>query len=285
MHKRSIGLVGVAIAAIVTSLAGAERAGAAGVVDLVACGTLRDSGTVYRLTADLTSCDDCLIVAANQITIDLQGHSITAALPCENSAITDRNDGRDLITVKNGSITSYGIGVNLFASTRVSVLGMTVKNTGVGIWVGSRSLVKSSEVSGSGTGIFVNDYGQVERCNTHDNIDGIFAFGGNCLITMNTANFNRTSGITTTVGDKCTVSYNTANNNSAIGIAVGVSSAGNGRLVTQNVALGNGDFDYEVHCPSTVTNNVSTNGFPDSYFLPGSGCLTTDNCCHTVNNH
>jgi len=49
-------------------------------------------------------------------------------------------------------------------------------------------------------------------------------------------------------------------------------------LVTGNVALNNGPEDYRAQCPSTVTNNDSTNRFPASYRLEGNGC-------HVVNNN
>jgi hypothetical protein len=69
--------------ALVTALAGADRASAAGAVPISTCQTLSDANTTYRLTTNLTSCnsclscDSCLIVANDRITIDLQGHSIT----------------------------------------------------------------------------------------------------------------------------------------------------------------------------------------------------------------
>jgi hypothetical protein len=84
------------------------------------------------------------------------------------------------------------------------------------------------------------------------------------------------------------VSYNTASNNS-----VGISALGSGHLVTHNVALNNNsnvgclgvspsclvalNVDFEIDCPSTVTYNDSTNGFPASYVLNGTGCHTANN--------
>jgi len=74
-------------------------------------------------------------------------------------------------------------------------------------------------------------------------------------------------------GNKCTTSYNTANSN-----FVGIETDGTGDLITQNVAIGNSSVDYRLNCPSDVTYNTSTNGFPASYLLFGTGC-------HTVNNN
>src|SRR5262245_49326019 len=77
MHQRSIRVAAVLAVAIVTALAGADRASAAGTVAIDSCRALTDTNTTYKLTTDLTSCGDCLVVANNKITIDLQGHSIT----------------------------------------------------------------------------------------------------------------------------------------------------------------------------------------------------------------
>jgi parallel beta-helix repeat protein len=182
----------------------------------------------------------------------------------------------DVITVKNGSVSGFSIGVDLLHSTRGSVLGVTATNNLDGIRIGVQGLVKSSEASGSFTGIFLRGRGgQVQQCNLHDNGVGIDAVAAeNCLITMNTANSNNV-GIGLRFGsNKCTVSYNTASKNGRIGISLAEVV---GALVTRNVALDNPEIDYQISCPSTVTYNDSTKGFPDSYDLNGTGCHTANN--------
>ena len=77
------------------------------------------------------------------------------------------------------------------------------------------------------------------------------------------------------LGNRCTISFNTASNNPGAGIRT---AFGSGHLVTGNVALNNAlGLDYSISCPSTVTNNASTNGFPASYDLEGTGCKTVGN--------
>jgi len=278
MHQRTIRRVATIALALVTALAGVHQARAAGAVNINSCQTLSIGNTTYKLTADLTSCGNCLVVAADKITIDLQGHSIANTI-CKgsNAAITDNGSSLDVITVKNGSVGGYRIGVNLRLSTRVSVLGVTASgNSAEGIYAGPQALIKSSVTANNAdAGIRVGNRGQVQQCNANDNgVSGIEVDGDNCLVTMNTANANGTDGIVL-AGNKCTVSYNTANGNGNVGIAFVV---GTGELITQNVALNNSAFDYEFGCPSDVTNNDSTNGFPASYLLFGTGC-------HTVNNN
>jgi parallel beta-helix repeat protein len=271
----------------------ANRASAAGAVNISTCRTLSDFGTVYRLTANLTSCGDCLIVANNQITIDLQGHSITSTTPqcgLGASAITDQFVSRDLIVVRNGTVSGYDLGVSLRESTRASVLGVKANVLGttaagsVGIAVGPHGLVKGSEATSNPAGndaigiLIVGPRGQVQQSNAHDNRDGIRAVGAdNCLITANTASSN-VAAIVVANSNRCTISFNTANDNERFGIVAGA-GFGTGHLVTGNVALNNreGMFDYQIGCPSTVTNNDSTKGFPASYDLLGNGCKTSNN--------
>ena len=72
MHLRSRRIATVIAVALVTALAGAHQARAAGAVNIDSCQTLSGGNTTFKLTADLTSCDTCLVVAADKITIDLQ---------------------------------------------------------------------------------------------------------------------------------------------------------------------------------------------------------------------
>ena len=260
---------------LLAALAFANRAGAAGAVDISTCQTLSGFATVYRLTTDLSSCGPCLIVANNRITIDLQGHSITRTQDTScgpgQAAITDQGVSRDLIVVRNGTVSGYDLGVDLERSTRASVLGVKANVLGttaagsVGITVGPLGLVKGSEASSTlarndAVGIrIVGSRGQVQQNNVHNNGHiGIQAIGAdNCLITANIVSSNGT-GIVVANTNKCTISFNTANDNERFGIVAG-SGFGTGHLVTGNVALNNNvvlsDGNHSlVECP-TVTNN------------------------------
>jgi parallel beta-helix repeat protein len=297
MHQRNIRVAAGIAVVLVTTLAAVDRASAAGAVLIDACQTLSDANTTYKLTTDLTSCDSCLIVANDKITIDLQGHSITSTCTStsqsERSAVTDQRNTFNVITIKNGFVSRYDFGVFLQTSTRVSVLAVTASNNGAGIVAGPQSLVKGSEAFRNGIGISVGPRGQVQQSNSHDNGSvGIFTSGDNCLITASTANGNVFAGILVE-SKRCTISFNTANNNRGPGISAGAADSGSGHLVTHNVALNNNsivgclgvsaclvnssNIDFRIGCPSTVTDNDSTNGFPASYDLQGTGCHTTNN--------
>src|SRR6185369_3997582 len=89
MHKWSIRLALMAVATV-TALAGADRASAGGAVNIDSCQTLSTPNTTYRLTADISNASDCLIVAADRITIDLQGNSLISPFATDGIGITDR---------------------------------------------------------------------------------------------------------------------------------------------------------------------------------------------------
>jgi hypothetical protein len=282
MHTRNVRRSAAVTVALIAALTWASVAGAAGVINVSSCQTLSTPNTVYKLIANLTRCGDCLVVANNRITIDLQGHSITGQ--CKNSAgVTDGGIARDLTVVKNGSIASFAVGVLLVSSTRNHVRDIRVTSNLIGIWAGDESLVTSCSATFNraadeefGYGIIVGDHSQVEACDaSHNGLVGILA-GNHCLITRNTANRNVDAGIAT--GGSCTVSFNTANLNEFDGIDVGDGSSASGAhsLVTGNSVYGNGDGGIEVTCPSDVTNNTA--------FYNGSNDTFRGTSCHTTNN-
>ena len=282
MRKRNVRRIAAVTVALVAALTWASAASAAGVVNISSCRTLSTPNTIYKLTANLTRCGDCLIVANNRITIDLQGHSITGR--CKNSAgVTDGGIARDSTVVKNGSIASFAVGVLLASSTRNHVRDIQVTSNIIGIWAGDNSLVTSCSATFNreaqeefGYGIIVGDHSQVEGCDaSHNGLTGILA-GDHCLITRNTANLNIDEGIAT--GSSCTVSFNTAIFNESDGIDVGDGSSASGAhsLVTGNTVYGNGDGGIEVTCPSDVTNNTASyNG--SNYTFRGTNCHTSNN--------
>ena len=197
--------------------------------------------------------------------------------------MTDGGIARDLTVVKNGSISSFAVGVLLASSTRNHVQDIRVTSNLSGIWAGDNSLVTSCSATFNraadeefGYGIIVGDHSQVQGCDaSHNGQVGILA-GNHCLITRNTANLNRADGIAT--GGSCTVSFNTVTFNEGDGIDVGFDSSagGAGSLVTGNTAYGNDSSGIEVTCPSDVTNNAALHNGEDYSFL-GANCHTTNN--------
>lgn len=261
--------------ALGTAFAWTPAVHAAGVVNFSTCQTLSGPNTTYRLTANLTSCGDCLVVAADKITIDLQNYTLTGT--CDGSAITDHDIGYDVITIKNGTITGYSDGIAL-SSARTTIIGVeSSHNANAGFFLrGNNAVLKSCVANSNQVGIvIVADRGQVQQCDASGNRSaGIdMGLGTRCLVTMNSAN-NNLDGIET--GTDCTTSYNTAIGNVRYGIQL--SFGGPNSLITQNTAMANTNNDFHIRCPADVTFNTSSAGFPASYTLRGPAV------CHTANN-
>ena len=260
--------------------------GAATAVPLAACGVLNTFGETYNATGDLHACGgDCLVVANNRITINLQGHSIIQDCPTAFGAgVTDGGIARDQTVVKNGAITGFVFGIELDSSDRSEVRNIGVASNSLdGIIVGSRSLVKECEAVSNGFGSILGGDGvrgadnvQVRDCEASGNGANGIRVGNRCLVILNTAEENFEDGIAT--GGACTVSHNTASGNDDDGIDVGRDGAvdGSRSIVTVNRTDDNFDVGTRVRCPSTVTNNVSSSNFVN-YVFDGDGCSDIDN--------
>jgi hypothetical protein len=250
------GLTLAAFAALGT-LTCVASAGAATLID--SCRTLDTVGGSYVLADNLDSCDTCLVVANDRITIDLAGHTITgscafgAGITAGITDVTDRvGTRRQGTTVKNGTITGFTAGVFLLASTRNTIRDLTSSgNSVLGIWVGDHSLVKGCATEDNGLfGIIIGEFGQVQDSTVtgHEDV-GIFG-EGHLLVRDNTVK-NNNQGIV--VGDFSNVSFNTSSGNTLDGLL-----AGNHSLVTRNTTDGNGNAGIATEGLSTVSSNTSS---------------------------
>ena len=276
MNKRRVhhlARAAFAMLLLITWVTGAS----AQVTEIDTCQTLATFGATYKATANIFACGDCLIVAADRITIDLQGFQIVQGIGCSTgAAITDGGVGRKLTTIKNGAtfsddIGSFDYGLDLRASSRTEVLVFdTLSNNIDGIAVGDRALVRDClSVLNGKNGISGGDFVQVQVTGTFSNGAAGVRVGDRCLVTSNNAESNSGDGILT--GASCTVSHNRARANER-GIAVeGINS-----LVTLNTTNDNAGEGLVVQCPGTVTNNNSArNGV--KYVFAGPGCFTKNN--------
>ncbi len=111
--------------------------------------TLNKAGETYYLTADLTALGPCLIVAADRVTIDFKGRSITGN--GSGAAVTDGGVARPLTAIKNGTADSFDTGIDLAPISRSEMRGMSANyHTGNGITLGTRGMVKSCMVGQNG---------------------------------------------------------------------------------------------------------------------------------------
>jgi hypothetical protein len=256
----------------------------AGAAPLSTCGTLKTLGGTYLLTWNLTSCETCLMVANDRITIDLAGHTISRPPDCVGDVITagvtDGGVPRQGTTVKNGTIMGFDFGVFLLFSSRNLIRNLTSSSNSVdGILVGDRSLVKDSVIEDNGdNGILIGDFGQVQGCTITGHNQGANGFGilggSHLLVTDNTVMDNR-FGIS--ASDFATLSFN----DSLWNVFAGV-SAGNNSLITGNQANDNGS-GIAVGGLSSVSYNTSSRnmrgggidvGFDNTHRVTGNSLVT-----------
>jgi parallel beta-helix repeat protein len=240
---------------------------------LSACGTISTSGSYY-VTQNLSTTGTCIEVTANDVTIDLNGFTLTGDGTGLHYGVYIYNVSN--VEVKNGTVRSFdrGIYANWSGATRSNrVINVRAMGNGIGIDLLSyNNLVKHCTAADSTTtgGIDVEN-GSIVTNNTAYNNQGwgIFATG-DCTVTNNTAYNNQGNGIyvsfstvtnNTAYGNTgdginssfiSTVTNNTASNNQGIGI-----NAGEGSTVTNNTASGNQGYGIAGSFNSTVTNNTA----------------------------
>ena len=113
---------------------------AAAAADL-ACGDVVMADVV--LQADLVGCSTGLVVGADNVTIDLNGHTIDGQSTLTGAGV--EAVGRSGVRVVNGRIRSFALGVFLLDTTESSVARLDVRDTDIGISVsgGERSFESS----------------------------------------------------------------------------------------------------------------------------------------------
>jgi len=167
--------------------------------------TIAASGS-YRLTGNLTlpANTNGIIVTASNVTIDLNGFTITGA--GSSSTGTGIESASVIsITVENGTITGFFTGVN----------------------AGTNGIVKSVHAVRNGSGIAAGFSGMVQGCTATGNTKGFgIAGAGNTVISGNTANANAVGIECQSSG--CLITNNVINSNTgpAISAADGTTAYG-----------------------------------------------------------
>jgi hypothetical protein len=266
-------------------------------VDIAACMIVNNSGS-YRLTSDLASADDCLTVSASNVTIDLNGFSITGnchvvILRCAGTAITDGGIARRGVTIRNGRLTNYVLGINLAASNAIrienmDVIGMVSDAIDGGLYT---SVNNTHALNNGLNGISLGDNAIVTNSSANGNGSTGITVGANAIVTNSSANGNGyVTGTGTELighagivaGTGALISGNTANGNGFNNV-FGVNGQGiialAGSQVTNNTSYGpgvsgsNAFVGMVVFCPSNVVGNMTNN----SISLRGTGCTTSNN--------
>src|SRR5258708_7018561 len=93
------------------------------------CPYIITSSGNYIVTKNLNSAGTCITIQADNVTIDLQGHTITGN--GTGNGITDGGRSDQNIVIANGTVQSFGGAIIVNFSHPVTISGLTVqKNAG-----------------------------------------------------------------------------------------------------------------------------------------------------------
>ena len=137
-----------------------------------------------------TSADSVQITASN-VTLDLQGFSITATAASTGAAINA--SGQSNVVIRNGIITGFG-GPAIVTGTAAKISGMTVTGNGSGITCGVGCLARDNVIQGnSGIGMTFSDttsgfLGNVLQGNSGNTVGATGQISGGTSLGQNVCN-------------------------------------------------------------------------------------------------
>ena len=215
--------------------------------------TISEPGS-YRLTSDIRDCIPCddlptdgIIIAASDVTLDLNGFAVVGAPDNSLSGIVVL-PGQSNVTIRNGVVRDWGDNGIDAAGRNCQVENVRVSgNRGTGVLVGPGGTVRSTTVSDNdGQGIIVAPGSLVTRCvATENGQDGIVAtptaVPGGSTISSCSARLNGGSGIL--AGDGTTITGCASNQNAGHGISTGLGCTVRGNTVVTNAGDGIATFD------------------------------------------
>jgi large repetitive protein len=245
---------------------------------VVTCGQTLTSST--RLANSLVSCaGDGLVIGADNITVDLAGHSISGVNAAGSEGIA--NDGHPGVLIKNGTIENFFLnGVGLRGAPRSTVSNLTIRKIGAGGVEGDASagvLVRESPNTVVTANTVTNDVSAFQS----DGVDVLFSarttVSGNRIannawngmvvlespesrVIGNALDGNQNQGTEVNFGSGGTLlAGNHASNNVSNGLVVGAIS---GARIEGNTLTGNGEgglFMFDLLNSQVSANRASGN--------------------------
>jgi len=202
-------------------------------------------------------------IAANNVTIDLNGFTLTGLSGTLNGIRTD-GSGHHNIVIKNGTIQSFltGIALNGADSTEITVEDVSVLNCDtIGIAIRSGRVSDCIVKDSGGTGVIASSNSFVETCTIENSgSDGINA-GIGSIIRDNIVRNNFNDGIR--VASRCIIRDNLVSGNGlATGIKAGIQIYGGDSLIQSNVVVGN-EFGLRSSTVSIFAQNIVSNNVID----------------------
>ena len=223
------------------------------------CMTLSSPGN-YFLTKNLTSAGTCIVIGAEGVSFDMQGHTITGN--GSGDGITDGGSHFESMAIANGKIRNFSVGVGLDHSCCVVIRNIdSSKNAATGILVG-------------------NCCGTIDSVTANNNGgDGIDAF--DCCFTLNSIQANNNGGggvISKSIilnHTACCTSLSNSSVSGNTGVGVDMENGFN-YLVSSTVQKNGADgADLSGSCCNYVVDSTVTGNTGDGMHLTGNHNLVT----------
>jgi len=269
---------------VFAGLLSARPADAAPALTFVTCG--EPIAQSIRVNNNLQDCpNDGLVVTASNITIDLNGHEIDGTNHSGKYGVNDVG-GFDHVTVKNGYIRNFVVGVRCEGADHALLQGLTVSGgTGEGLQVLNGSTydtIKGNFVTGiKNSGIRTDHVSNVlvtKNVSSGNNFVGILDTSStNDVISSNQVSGNNWDGIGTWSSTGTRIINNRSISNEAAGVS-DVSSTSvviTGNRLTSNT--GYGIYLGPAYEATVRGNNASSNGFSGIGIYGGGGNVVTRN--------
>jgi len=196
------------------------------------------------LTEDLLNCPGtALIIGANDITLDCQGHTISGSGLGFGFSILAQN--RENITIKNCIVRNFFHGIKFDSTDQSLLLNNTVNNNGGGGFLlsGSSNNILTDNTANnndnSGFGLFSSSNNNILTNNIAQNTNVGFILSVSCnnnILTNNIANNNNIGFMLTGSSNNNILTNNTADNNNQYGFALIPSSS---NILTSNTVKNN----------------------------------------------
>lgn len=237
--------------------------------------TITEPGSYYLTTSLSLAAPDQngIKVDANNVTIDLMGHSLSGAGGINGISI----EGKSNVEIRNGTVAYWeGDGIREKGGIGHRIISVRlIWNAGNGIALsGVSHFVKNCIASyNSGDGIAVADASTLDGNMAFGNYIGIYS-GSGCTVTNNNSQGNWAAGLLVQSG--CTVTNNTLDNNqwpaflpppTDIDSSTGLIVNGSSNAIRSNTLVGNPDANMRIKgSHNAIENNLVTGSQIGIYF-------------------
>jgi large repetitive protein len=246
----------------------------------VSCGQVLTGSTTVGNS--LSECEEGLVIGADNITLDLNGHTIDG----KGLGVGVRNDGFDGVTIKNGTVADFDHGVQLNAGTRSNLVETVAAdyNEIAGFQVsGDTNTIRNSTALFNGHGVVLVDgaTGNVVLGNVvvDNSKEGLRVQGSNGnRLESNQVTGSSDGDILLTEADSNVLLRNTVEGGGDGGINVEAGSDSN--RLEANTSSWNGDAGINVsesHGNELIANTLHRNADSGIVMVNSSGTLVRGN--------